>query len=143
MDFETDKSQILGLRLFIHGATSISLPKFLEQIGVEMLQNLLKQGVFRLEKILCILGEQYHSLLGKMDPIPLVVILDNYQFTMSKFSKREKEWKEIAKNLGGYMCNSAGMNENLSRDQLVLIPVIAGTVPQEDVKFELTGFSIF
>jgi hypothetical protein len=141
LPYETDKSQILGLRLFVHGATTLSLSKFLEQLGNEIRGNLLKQEVFSVENVLSVLGEHYHSLLGKSNPIPLVLILDNYQYTMKQFSKIEGEWKDIAKNLGGYMCTSTGINENLSRDQLVLIPVIAGTVPKEDVKFELTGYS--
>jgi hypothetical protein len=122
--------------MFVHGATECKLSEFVNKIGgVNTLTEHLKNGLFETELVLSVLAEFYHTVLETTEPIPLAVILDNYQFTINKFPK---EWKEIAKSLGRYMCESHDKNQRTIRDQLVIPPVIAGTIPKGEIALELT-----
>ncbi len=137
-DFENDTDQVAGLRVFSHGlclSTVNGLPfKFQQKI-----EELHKLKVFEISNILQLIGEKYHELLGNDEPIPLIIIMDEMQLNIDRFSKIEpKEYKKIAKFVGAYNYNQYGINKRALKDKLIIIPVISGT--DKNLNFPLTEF---
>jgi hypothetical protein len=136
LDFEDDTLQILGLRIFIKAATNGSLDDFVGKYKSKI-KYYIEEGVFMPSLVFEVIGKLYHNILKLDSIIPIVIILDNYQFTIDKFPENKK-WKDIASSIGKYMCNSTDKNINTAADKLLIIPVIAGTIPNETIYFDLT-----
>lgn len=133
-------SCITGLRLFHYAPVdNMDFEEFMNTNA-----HLIKQGAFTVRNVLHEISKTYRPLLGIQNeaPLPLVIIMDEFQCTMAYKSLSEnKEWKKIAKELADYMCNSNSASATLIRDRLLLIPVVAGTFPFGDISFEMTMYA--
>jgi len=135
-----DPSCIIGVRLFHYALVdNVSFKKFLSDN-----KKLVNEGLFDIEEVLKEISKVYRPLLeiDKEDPLPIVVILDEFQFTFEQIAelKENNAWKEIAISLVNYMCNSSKANDALKRDQLLLLTTIAGTLTNAEVSFKMTHF---
>jgi hypothetical protein len=65
-------------------------------------------------------------------------VCDEFQLVIDLFPN--KEYKNIYKVLGEYMCPPPTRRGEFIQNNLIIYPVISGTITREDVKFELTDY---
>jgi hypothetical protein len=135
---EKDVNQILGLRLFVRALTESGKIEELEKKGFD-LKYFLEKKAFKVENVLNLIASTYHKLLNSDDPIPLVIACDEFQFMINEFPK---DYKQIYRVLGSYMTayNDSHSRNIFSQNNLVIFPIIAGTITQAEVIFELTEY---
>jgi hypothetical protein len=136
---ENDVNQILGLRLFANGLAF----KTVKQLAMDNefnLKHLLKTNSFEIGKILKLISTNYRRIynLSIDSPIPLIIVCDEFQLVIDLFPN--KEYKNIYKVLGEYMCPPPTRRGEFIQNNLIIYPVISGTITREDVKFELTDY---
>ena len=110
-------SCIIGLRLF-HCALVDDFTPFVDFVNSNF--DRVRSGEFTVPKVMQAISNVYRKLLDIQDntPLPLVIIMDEYQETIQGVLKEHKQWKEIAKSIGNYMC-SVNPNTMLSRDKIL------------------------
>lgn len=134
-------SNYLGVRIFAavlrQGAGKVE--RMVKQIGSEIFCHYSNKGVFDTEIVLQVVSTKFRELLNidKAIPLPIVIILDEFQKTIGEVP----EWKKLYYTIGDYMCSTQSKNECSLRDKLVIVPVIAGTLLYKDVTFEPTDYT--
>jgi len=130
-DYEKDYDQLLGSRLFCRCLRQQSFELFRNVKGSKFLKSCFRRGLFQTNVVLQLIGEQLKKTFGQENPIPIVIILDEYQTLKGTFPDGDN-WKKVSRILGSAM---------VRRDaDLLILPVIAGTFFDLEMKFEQTTY---
>jgi hypothetical protein len=136
---EKDVNQILGLRLFLIALTESGSIDELTMKGFD-LKNFLEKKAFLVENVLNLIASTYHKLLNSVAPIPVVIACEEFQYVIREFPNN---YKEIYRVLGGYMtAYNNSYRKNFSQNNLVIFPVILGTITKNEVVFDLDYHSL-
>jgi len=130
---DKEASNVLGLRIFVRALRSEhTVSDFIDTIGLEQFKTLSRQGVFAFNLAMEILSQFCHQgfHIEQSELIPLVIILDEFQNTPITHNEIVIG-KEMLHLLGDYFCCLFSLNQKLIRDQFILMPVVAGTLPSD------------
>jgi hypothetical protein len=86
----------------------------------------------------CWLSSIEKSSIDNDTAIPLVIVLE-FQKTITALPT----WKLMKHKIAGYMWVTDDKNKSLARDKLLIIPVVAGTLQSDALKFEPTDYTTF
>jgi hypothetical protein len=99
-NIETDVNQILAARLFSRCFFNMNLNQFHKLIGSE-LKILIDSDYFLLDNIIEMIGKRFHDLLPtdhKDTPIPIVIVLDEFQVARDSWNHFEDLFMRIQVN---------------------------------------------
>jgi hypothetical protein len=130
----------IGVRIFAAALREEKVARMSNTIGVDNYIKLTEQGVFNIDIVLFVIGKEYRRMLNIADqvPLPISLVLDEFQNTMKDLPTT---WKKCLHSIAEYMCNTQKANEMLVRDNLIIIPTVAGTLLYDDVSFNATDYS--
>jgi hypothetical protein len=144
----------LALRIFLK-LFGIMTPS--DYVKTQEYQFLCQKNILTLNAIFQVASERFHHYFNlKSDvEIPMILLLDEFQKTISDFSgngQREKVendvitvvntpfWRNPLHRIGEYCVNTAKVNENYNRDHLMVTAMIAGTLNRHDLQFHPTDY---
>lgn len=130
-----DADSILGARIFAQVfRKGERISDFQE--SQKLYKYYFDQKVFTISKVLRLVSAKFREWLGldKETPLPITLILDEFQEAISL----TPDWKRIAHNIGNYNCFASEPNPLTIATKLVVVPIIAGTLHEEEVSLAPT-----
>jgi hypothetical protein len=132
-----DPDNILGSRIFVaalRNGTKISKLDSEEKLY----RYYFDQRVFKTSLVLKVVSVKFREWLNldKDTPLPVTLILDELQQTIPSVPA----WKRIIYTVADYMCDTSSFNRNTIDSKLIVVPVLAGTLLDRDIRFAPTSY---